>query len=112
MKRKSTGVRLSVERLEDRDCPSANQAPVGTDAAGIDTDPTVRTLTFNVTWVNQAPEGADKTVTMLENTTYVLQAADFGFVDTNDSPANNFLAVLIGSSPSAGQLTDDGFPVT
>src|SRR5207247_2146247 len=39
---------------------------------------------------------------------YVFSASGFGFSDPNDSPANHFLAVVITSLPSAGQLTDHG----
>jgi len=41
-----------------------------------------------VTSVNDAPAGTDNTVTTLEDTAYTLTAADFGFGDLNDGPAN------------------------
>src|SRR5262249_2983762 len=62
--------------------------------------------------VNDAPHGANNTVTTREDTPYVFQAADFGFSDPNDSPANNFLAVEITTLPGAGSLTDNGVAVT
>ena len=46
------------------------------------------TMTVDVTPVNDAPAGTDKTVTTLEDTAYTFTAADFGFTDPNDSPAN------------------------
>ena len=47
-----------------------------------------RLLTVNVTSVNDAPQGTNKTVTTLEDTAYVFSTADFGFSDPNDTPAN------------------------
>ena len=46
------------------------------------------TMTINVTAVNDAPAGTNNTVTTLEDTAYTFAAADFGFSDPNDSPAN------------------------
>ena len=43
-------------------------------------DPSPRTMTMNVTSVNDAPVGTNNTVTTLEDTAYTLStAADFGF---------------------------------
>ena len=58
----------------------------GTANGGVDLDPTPNTITINVTAVNDAPAGANKTVTTLEDTAYTFTAADFGFSDPNDSP--------------------------
>src|SRR5262249_54407457 len=80
----------------------------GTANGGVDVDPTPRTMTLNIASVNDAPHGASHTVTTLEDTPYVFQAADFGFSDPNDTPANNFLAVEITTLPAAGTLTDNG----
>ena len=46
------------------------------------------TSTVNVTSVNDAPAGTNKTVTTMEDTAYTFGTADFGFTDPNDSPAN------------------------
>ena len=78
----------------------------------MNTDPTPKTMTVNVTWVNQAPQGTSNTVTTLENVAYVFHTADFGFSDPNDAPPNNFLAVEISTLPGAGTLTDNGTAVT
>ena len=54
---------------------------------GIDTDPTVRTMSITVLSaprVNHAPEGTDNAVTALEDVTYTVQIADFGLTDPND----------------------------
>ena len=61
----------------------------GTANGGVDPRPVPNTITVNVTSVNDAPAGTDNTVTTLEDTAYVFTAADFGFTDPNDSPANS-----------------------
>jgi len=83
----------------------------GTANGGVDLDTSARTMTVNVTAVNDAPSGASRSVTTLENTSYVFSAADFGFTDANDSPANNLLAVKITTVPGAGNLTLNGIAV-
>ncbi len=84
----------------------------GTANGGVDLDPTPNTITFNVTGFNHAPAGADKTITTLEDTAYTFSAADFGFSDPNDSPANSLMAVMISTLPAAGTLSDNGVAVT
>ena len=61
----------------------------GTANGGVDLDPSANTMTVDVTSVNDAPAGTDKTVTTLEDTAYTFTAADFGFSDPNDAPANS-----------------------
>src|SRR5947207_241622 len=53
----------------------------GTANSGVDFDQTANQITVNVTSVNDAPAGTDKTVTTLEDTAYTFAAADFGFTD-------------------------------
>ena len=84
----------------------------GTANGGIDLDPTQNTVTFDVTSVNDAPSGADNTVTTLEDTPYTFAVGDFGFTDADDSPANNFTNVVISTLPSNGTLTLNGVAVT
>ncbi len=79
---------------------------------GLNTDPTPRTMTINVTSVNNAPQGANATITLVQNTSRTLHTSDFGFSDPNDSPANNLLAVEITTLPTAGSLTDNDVAVT
>jgi len=69
------------------------------------------TVTLNVASVNDAPSGADNTITIAEDTGYTFTAADFGFTDPNDTPANAFLAVKITQLPGAGSLTLHGAAV-
>ena len=84
----------------------------GTANGGVDLDPTPKTMTVDVTPVNDAPQGTDHTVTTLEDTAYTFAAVDFGFSDPYDNPANSLLAVEITTLPSAGNLTDNGESVT
>ena len=74
-------------------------------------DPTPKTMTINVTHVNQSPLGTAKTVTTAKNTAYVFKVADFGFSDPHDSPANTLLTVKITTLPLLGSLTDNGVAV-
>src|SRR4029077_4191844 len=83
----------------------------GTANGGVDLDQSANTFAFNVTAVNDAPAGADKTVTTNEDATYTFTTSDFGFSDVNDSPANSLLAVKITTLPLAGTLTNNGNPV-
>ncbi len=66
---------------------------------------------MTVTSVNDAPSGADNTITIAEDTSHTFVAADFGFSDPNDSPADDLLSVQITTLPLAGSLTLDGNPV-
>ena len=69
------------------------------------TDGIANTLFFNVTPVNDAPEGTDKTITMLEDGFHTFSAAEFGFSDVD---GDSMRAVKITSLPSEGTLTLNG----
>jgi hypothetical protein len=69
------------------------------------------TASLTITSVNDAPSGANNTLNTLQNTPYAFMAADFGFTDPNDSPADALLAVKITSLPLDGTLTNNGNPV-
>src|SRR5205814_1404849 len=84
----------------------------GTANGGVDLDPTPRTMTVNVTSVNDAPQGTSHTVTTLEDTAYTFTSSDFGFSDPADNPANALLDVEITTLPGSGTLTDSGVAVT
>ena len=84
----------------------------GTANGGVNLDPNPKTMSVNVTSVNDAPAGANKTVTVVHDTSYMFAASDFGFTDPNDAPANNLLAVTITTLPTAGTLADNGVGVT
>ena len=83
----------------------------GTANGGVDLDQSANTITVDVTSVNDAPAGADKTVTIDEDASYTFSSSDFGFTDSNDSPANSLLAVKIATLPAAGTLKLDGVAV-
>ena len=66
---------------------------------GIVTD--TDTVTINITAVNDAPIGADKTITINEDTPTVLAASDFGFSDID---GNTLSSVKITSLATNGSL--------
>jgi hypothetical protein len=82
------------------------------DGGGADLDITARTMTIDVTAVNDPPAGTSTTVTAAEDTSHAFSAADFGFTDSADTPANNLFAVKITTLPGAGSLTLNGTTVT
>ena len=79
---------------------------------GIDTDPSPKTMTINVTPANSPPMGKDITISMVRNATRTFTIADFGFTDPGDSPANKLSRVKIASRPAQGSLTIGGVAVT
>ena len=83
----------------------------GTDNGGVDLDPIANTITINVTPVNDAPAGTDKTITAQEDLPFSFAATDFGFTDPNDTPANSLQSVVITTLPAAGSLLLAGNPV-
>jgi hypothetical protein len=81
-----------------------------TDSFGIEE---VSTLDIVVTPVNDAPTGTDKTINILEDSSYTYSAADFGFADLLDAPAANSLqSVIITTLPVEGILKLNGVTVT
>ncbi|MBS0170648.1 MAG: cadherin domain-containing protein, partial [Nitrospira sp.] len=68
------------------------------------------TFTINVTNVNEAPAGTNSTVTINEDTTHTLTAANFGFSDVD--AGDSFSAVRIDTLPTAGTLRLSGVAVT
>jgi hypothetical protein len=71
-------------------------------------DSDVATVSLNVTRASQAPTGADFTVTVTPDSTYIVKAEDFGFADIHDSPPDVFTRVKIVSLPSEGELLWNG----
>jgi len=69
-------------------------------------------MTVDVTSVNDAPAGTNKTVTVNEDTWYTFSAGDFGFTDPNDSPADSLNRVQILTLETAGDLELNGVDVT
>jgi hypothetical protein len=65
----------------------------------------VSTVDIVVNAVNDAPDGADKTLTLNEDAVLTLAVADFGFSDVLDTlPDHDLLAVKITTLPTAGTL--------
>jgi hypothetical protein len=79
---------------------------------GVDLDPTPRTMTLDVTPVNDAPRGTSATVATLVDHSYTFAVTDFGFSDPLDAPANEFSAVKVTTLPTVGSLYRSGTPVT
>jgi len=81
----------------------------GTANGGLDTDATPNTITFNVTSVNDAPAGANNTLTLLEDGSHTFTASEFGFTDAVDggsaSGANILQDVIITTLPANGSPT-------
>ena len=71
---------------------------------------TEETFTINVTNVNEAPTGADATITINEDTLHTLTSANFGFSDVD--AGDSLSAMRIDTLPSAGSLTLSGVAVT
>ena len=64
------------------------------------------TQTFTLVAVNDAPVGTDNTVTINQDTPYILTATDFGFSDVDSG--DSLSAVTINTLPSSGALTLNG----
>ena len=64
------------------------------------------------TVLRAAPAGTNLTVSTNEDSNYTITAADFGFTDPNDFPANAFASVTVASLPVKGSLTLNNAPVT
>ncbi|MEL6967522.1 MAG: DUF4347 domain-containing protein, partial [Pseudomonadota bacterium] len=81
-----------------------------TDANGLTA---TETVTITVLGINDAPAGADTTITLPEDGSHTLGTADFGFSDPVDSPSDAFLSVLVNTLPADGTLLYDngGGPV-
>ncbi|MEC5387334.1 DUF4347 domain-containing protein, partial [Uliginosibacterium sp. H3] len=73
-------------------------------------DASPNTITFNVTPVNDAPTGADKTITTNEDTAYTFAASDFGFSDVDSG--DSLSAVRFDTVPAVGTFTYSGGTVT
>jgi hypothetical protein len=67
-------------------------------------DSAVATMKMGVNRVNDAPAGTDATYTLNQNSSYVLTADKFGFVDIE---GNGFLGVIFTTVPAAGTLYYD-----
>ncbi len=82
----------------------------GTANGGINLDQSPNRITFNVTPVNDAPSGTDGTLTLLEDSSRAMTAADFGFSDVEGR--SMLAAVRITTLPTAGTLTLNGMAIS
>ena len=78
-----------------------------TDAGQVTSEIVQRTLQVGA--VNDEPAGADKTITTLEDSSYVFAVGDFGFSDSLDNHSLN--ALVISSVPDSGFLLLDSTPL-
>jgi hypothetical protein len=69
------------------------------------TTTTTESVTINVVDTNDAPSGADQTITIDEDTDHIFIVGDFGFSDPDDGDA--FTAVQISTLPASGDLYVD-----
>ena len=60
---------------------------------------------------NSAPLGTNGAVLLAEDTSYTFSAADFGFLDPDDTPPNRFSQVFLMTVPAVGTLSIDGIPL-
>ncbi|MBW2695787.1 MAG: SMP-30/gluconolactonase/LRE family protein [Deltaproteobacteria bacterium] len=81
----------------------------GTIYFGIDVDATPNVVTVDVTPVNDAPDGADVTVSTNEDTDYVFGLADFPII--SDLEGDQLDAIVIGAFSGSGSLTNGGAAV-
>ena len=84
----------------------------GTANGGADTDASANTITFNVASINDSPAGTNATLTTNEDVPRAFSAADFGFTDPLDSPANALKEIIVQPLAGIGTLTYQGNPVT
>jgi large repetitive protein len=66
---------------------------------------TTQNVTITVAAVNDAPVGADNTVTAQVNLSRPFSLANFAITDPNDSPANALQSVIVSTLPTIGKLT-------
>ena len=67
----------------------------------IDSSPA--TTTIRVLPVNDPPAGADKTITLDEDTPYTISVDDFGYSDAKENPVDAFANVVITQLPPSAQ---------
>ncbi|WP_178119496.1 retention module-containing protein [Pseudomonas sp. SCB32] len=80
-----------------------------TEASNHDQATTTLPLDIHVHAVNDAPSGADNTITLNEDGSRSFSAADFGFTDVDQG--DSLSAVRIDGLPTAGSLTLNGVAV-
>src|SRR5207237_301703 len=85
----------------------------GTANGGVDRSQERRAVTVDGTSVNDAPQGTNNTVSVLEDHSNTFATAHFGFSDPTDAPASDsLLDVKVTTLPGAGSLANNGIAVT
>ncbi len=104
----STGVITVADGtlLDYENTPSHDVTVRVTDSGGLTY---TEAFQINLTDVNEAPSGANATVTLNEDTAHTLAAANFGFSDVD--AGDSLSAVRIDTLPAAGSLTLSGVAV-
>ena len=102
---------LVVEKAQALACNWDNISITRTGQIGQSIDQVANTISFDIA-PNDPPEGADNTLTVPEDGSHTFSAADFGFSDPNDTPAHNFVEVIITTLPATGTLQLSGVDVT
>jgi len=94
---------------------TAGEAAPAFDVTATDDDSaasSTESATITFTNINDAPDGADATLTINEDVPYTFAAADFGFNDADTATGPDSLsAVIISSLPTAGTLELGGIAV-
>lgn len=78
-------------------------AAYATNSAG-----TIYTAPVSVFSTSAAPVGTDKIINIVTGATHTFTDVDWGFIDSGDSPPDNFAAVKLTTLPSAGAFNVDG----
>ena len=102
--------------LNDNGTPGATLTVSYQDSAMGATFTPLGVVPLHITLVNDAPDGAPKTITILEDAPYTFTAADFGFTDVNDtvtagSTANSLAYVMIKTLPTFSEIQLNGVVV-
>ena len=79
---------------------------------GTDDSVATKTMTVNVTAVNDAPTSADKTVVTPEDTDYTFLASDFAFTDTDMGVTLSNMKIVSLPATGKGTLTLSGTALT
>jgi len=82
----------------------------GSAQGGMPSATEANTITIDITAVDDAPQGGDSTVQIVEDTVYVLQTGDFEFSDPQDN--QQFSGITIDRLPDDGSVTLNGVPLT
>src|SRR5438309_1298904 len=84
----------------------------GTANGGVNLDNIASVQTCTLPSVNDAPAGADNTVTTNEDTAYTFAASEVGLSKRLDCPPSSLAYAKITTLPGAGSLKDNGVAVT